>query len=140
MLSTKKFWEEKYAEMQRLGKTDVYYKSIVYVLGVCETTRDNFDKIFNLKAGEINVDSLQGAYQTGTSEKVTRMAFSLWNRCNYDSREDFNNGNVSTSYNVSEIFCCSYAPFFYEAIKIRYPEYTREKSIERGVKREQSNQ
>ena len=127
----RKFWEEKYAEMQILGKIDVYYKSIVYVLGICETTRDNFDKIFNLKAGKINVDSLQGAYQTGTSEKVTRMAFSLWNRCNYDSREDFNNGNVSTSYNVSEIFCCTYAPFFYEGIKIRYPEYTRENSIQR---------
>lgn len=122
----KKFWNEKYSEMQKLGKTDVYYKSIVYVLGICETTRENFDKIFDLKNGEINVDSLQRAYQTGSSAKVTRMAFSLWNRCNYDSRDDIHNDKVSTNYNVSEVFCCSYAPYFYEGVKIRYPEYTRE--------------
>ena len=124
----RRFWNDKYAEMQRLGKTDVYYKSIVYVLGICETTREHFEDIFNLKSGEINIDSLQSAYQTGSSERVTRMAFSLWNRCNYDSEKDIEDGNVSRNYNVSEIFCCSYAPYFYEGIKIRYPEYTKEKN------------
>ena len=59
------------------------------------------------------------------------MAFSLWNRCNYDSENDIENEKVSDKYNVSEIFCCSYAPYFYEGIKIRYPEYTREKNFER---------
>lgn len=127
----KEFWNNKYREMEQMGKTDVYYKSIVYVLGICETTRDNFNKIFDLKKGEINIDSLQAPYQTGSSAKVTRMAFSLWNRCNYDSSEDIENENISTKYNPSEIFCCSYAPYFYEGVKIRYPEYTREKNFER---------
>ncbi len=45
------------------------------------------------------------------------MAFSLWNRCNYDSEKDIENEKVSDKYNVSEIFCCSYAPYFYEGIK-----------------------
>lgn len=124
----KEFWNRKYKEMELMGKTDVYYKSIVYVLGICETTRDNFNKIFDLKKGEINIDSLQAPYQTGSSAKVTRMAFSLWNRCNYDSREDIENENISAQYNPSEIFGCSYAPYFYEGVKIRYPEYTREQN------------
>ena len=123
----REFFNKKYAEMQMLGKTDVYYKSIVYVLGICETTRDNFNKIFNLKTGEININSLNEAYQTSSSKKVTRMAFSLWNSCNYDSEQDIKNKKISKNYNVSEIFCCSYAPYFYEGIKIRFPEYTREK-------------
>ena len=54
------------------------------------------------------------------------MAFSLWNSCNYDSEKDCNNDIPSKNYNLSEIFCCEYAPYFYEAIKIRYPEYTKE--------------
>ncbi len=124
------FWNEKYEIMQKYGKTDVYYKSIVYILGVCPETRRNFERIFNLERGEINVDSLSEAWQTGSSEKVTRMAFSLWNECNYDSVEDFENGNVSRNYNPSEIFSCGYAPYFYEGIKLRYPEYTREKVYE----------
>lgn len=120
-----KFWEEKNLIMQKYGKTDVYYKSIVYTLGICETTRSNFDKIFSIENGEINIDSINSAFQTGTSEKVTRMAFSLWNRCNYDSEKDRQKGKVSEYYNPSEIFCCSYAPYFVEALKIRYLEYFR---------------
>ena len=120
-----KFWEEKNLIMQKYGKTDVYYKSIVYTLGICETTRSNFDRIFSIENGEINIDSINSAFQTGTSEKVTRMAFSLWNRCNYDSEKDRQKGKVSEYYNPSEIFCCSYAPYFVEALKIRYPEYFR---------------
>ena len=129
-----KFWLEKFDEMIQLRKTDVYYKSIIYTLGMCETTRENFDDIFNLKRGEINIDALQGKYQTGTSEKVTRLAFSLWNGCNYDREQDIENKNLSANYNVSEIFSCSYAPYFYEAIRIRFPEYTRE--ISKGITKE----
>ena len=72
-----KFWIKKFDEMIQLRKTDIYYKSIIYTLGMCETTRENFDDIFNLKRGEINISSLQGKYQTGTSKKVTRFAFLL---------------------------------------------------------------
>lgn len=122
----KKFWNKKYEKMKEMGKTDVYYKSIIYTLGMCETTRNNFSKIFNLEKGEINIDSIKGAYQTETSQKVTRMAFSLWNRCNYDSSKDSEHKKISINYNPSEIFCCSYAPYFYQAIKLRYPEYTKE--------------
>ena len=28
-----------------------------------------------------------------------------------------------SNYNVEDLFCCSYAPFFWQAIQIRYPEY-----------------
>ena len=26
-------------------------------------------------------------------------------------------------YTAANLFCCSYAPYFWEAIKIRYPDY-----------------
>ena len=110
--------------LKQYKKSDVYYKSIIYTLAICSVTREHFNDIFNIQSGEINIDSIQASYQTGTSEKVTRLAFSLWNRCNYDSTTDAEDEKVSVYYNVSEIFCSSYAPYFYEAIKIRYPEYT----------------
>ena len=118
----KQFYEQK---LKEIGKSDVYRKALVYTLAMCETTREHFADIFNLKDGEININSLQAPYQTSSSEKVTRMAFSLWNRCNYDSEEDIENHKPSIYYNPSEIFCCGYAPYFYEAIKLRYPEYTQ---------------
>lgn len=121
----KDFFEKKLKELEKYGKTDVYYKSLVYTLSISETTRDHFDSIFNIRKGEININSISSAWQTGTSAKVTRMAFSLWNRCMYDSEEDRMNDKMSSYYNPSEVFCCSYAPYFWEAIKIRYPEYTK---------------
>ena len=54
----KKFWNEKIEQVQKRGNPDVYYKSIIYTLGICDETRRNFNKIFNLDRGEINVDSL----------------------------------------------------------------------------------
>lgn len=124
-LAHKEFYEKKLDELKKLGKTDVYYRSLTYTLGICETTREHFSSIFDIKEGMINIDSIGSAWQTGTSEKVTRMAFSLWNRCMYDSEEDREEEKMSRGYNPSEVFCCSYAPYFWEAIKIRYPEYTR---------------
>ncbi len=65
------------------------------------------------------------------------MAFSLWNGCNYNSEKDIDNEKVSDQYNVSEIFSCSYAPYFYEGIKIRYPEYTREQHLKSELQDEE---
>lgn len=124
------FWKEKSLLLQKYEKTSSYYEALVYTLGICETTRNNFNKIFDIKKGKINIDSINGAFQTSTSVKVTRMAFSLFNGCNYDSEKDIEIGKISSNYNVSDIFCCSYAPYFFEAVKIKYPEYFRKNIIE----------
>lgn len=116
----KQFYEQKINETRT---TDIYRKALIYTLAMCPVTREHFSDIFDVKEGLINRKSLQAAYQTSTSLKVTRMAFSLWNSNYYDSDEDLENGIVSTHYTPSDIFCCFYAPYFYEAIKIRYPEY-----------------
>ena len=42
----KDFWNNKLKEMNDLGKTDCYYKSLIYTLGICETTR----KYFNMRS------------------------------------------------------------------------------------------
>lgn len=117
----KQFYEEK---LNLIGKGDVYRRALIYTLAICPVTREHFTDIFNIKEGLINRNSLQRPYQTSTSLKVTRAAFSLWNGNNYDSDEDLENGVVSTHYNISDIFCCSYAQYIYEAVKLRYPEYT----------------
>lgn len=31
--------------------------------------------------------------------------------------------NECRQYTVEDIFCCAYAPYFWQAIQIRYPEY-----------------
>ena len=55
----KNFFEEKMNELSKQGKTDVYYKSLIYTLSICETTREHFKEIFNISKGEVNLDSIQ---------------------------------------------------------------------------------
>lgn len=119
----KNFYESKLKVLNENGKSDVYYKSLVYTLAICSVTREHFLNIFDIVKGEINIDSISAAYQTGTSAKITRLAFNLFNGCIYDSEADLENDKVSTYYSVSDIFNCSYAPYMYEAICIRYPKY-----------------
>lgn len=127
------FWKEKNLLLKEYRIIESYYKALVYTLGICKTTRNNFNKIFDIEKGEINIDSINEPYQTSTSKKVTRMAFSLFNGCNYDSEDDIEKGQVSENYNVSDIFCCSYAPYFVNALEIRYPEYFRESIIDKEL-------
>jgi hypothetical protein len=69
-----------YKEMlSRTNQTDVYYKAFFYCMGVCETTRKHIEVLFDFKEGCIMPENLHLPFRTGTSYKVTRMAFNLWN-------------------------------------------------------------
>lgn len=107
---------------------DAYHKALVYCLGICEDTRRNVNSIYDFKSGLVKPECLHDGWQTSGSVKVVRMAFNLY--CNgmpsvsdYDDLEE--QLNESRQYSAEELFCCAYAPFFWQAIQIRYPEYAR---------------
>lgn len=104
-------------------RNDVYHKALFYTLGLTAETRNNITTLYDFKERGIEHSRLHMGWQTGTSKKVTRLAFNLFNGTVFDSMEDFEKDNVSKRYAVDEIFCCGLAPYFYEAIKLRYPEY-----------------
>ena len=75
---------------------------------------------------EILKISMKEGWQTSGSKKVVRMAFNLF--CGGTPSVDENESVEKQLYEckqyaVEELFCCMYAPFFWEAVKIRYPEY-----------------
>lgn len=121
-----------YGEMlNRVKNDDVYYRAFFYCMGVCPTTRKHIDDLFDFHEGCIMPENLHQPYQTGTSYQVTRMAFNLWNGYVEEGYE--------SSTTPSSLFACEYANDFNEALKIRYPEYFREKeeaksSIHQAIK------
>lgn len=114
------FYEGK---LKQVGKCDVYYKSLIYTLSICSETRNHFKDIFDIDKCEIKVDCLNSEWQTSTSLKVVRLAFNLFNGFKYNSNDDIETHTISQYYNVDEIFSCRYAPYFYQAIKLRFPYY-----------------
>jgi len=108
---------------------DVYKDALFYTLGICHETRKHISGICEFESGCIVPEALTAAWQTETSGKVTRLAFNLFTGAQPGTFL-FKDGSEAQleecqRYSASDIFCCGYAPYFFEAIKIRYPEYTR---------------
>lgn len=106
---------------------DVYHEALVYCLGISEDTRQNAERIYDFQSGCVKTECLQEGWITSGSARIVRLAFNLY--CNgTPSVSDYENDaekalNESREYSVEEVFCCTYAPYFWEAVKIRYPEY-----------------
>ena len=118
-----KFYYEKLKEMRYV---DVYHKALCYCLGISDDTRRNINRIYDFKTGCVKPECLHDGWQTSGSEKVVRMAFNLY--CNgtpsVDDEQDAEEQiDECRRYSAEDLFCCCYAPFFWQAIQIRYPEY-----------------
>ena len=82
----------------------------------CYQTSKKIRQVFDYKRrkDEIKPESLAAGWQTGGTVKLTRFAYNLWN------------GYSDKSCTPYDLFDCSFAPYMYEAVKLRYPEYTRQ--------------
>ena len=118
-----KFYYEKLKEVRY---QDVYHKALCYCLGISDDTRRNVYKIYDFKTGSVITECLHEGWQTSGRGRVVRMAFNLY--CNgtpsvFDYEDAEEQVDECRQYTVEEIFCCAYAPYFWQAIQIRYPEY-----------------
>ena len=115
-----------YEQLNRVRYQDVYHKTLCYCLGISDDTRRNINSIYDFKSGCVKTECLHEGWQTSGSMKVVRMAFNLY--CNSTpSVDDYKDAeeqvNECNRYTVEDLFCCAYAPFFWQAVQIRYPEY-----------------
>lgn len=118
-----KFYYEKLKEVRY---QDAYHKALCYCLGISDDTRRNVYRIYDFKTGYVKTECLHEGWQTSGSVKVVRMAFNLY--CNgtpsaFDYKDAEEQVDECRRYSAEELFCCAYAPFFWQAVQIRYPEY-----------------
>lgn len=99
----------------------------MYCLGIDRDTREHINRIYDFKSGCVKTECLHEGWQTSGSVRIVRMAFNLY--CDGTPSVSDYEGNPEQEldecreYTVSDLFCCGYARYFWEAIKIRYPEY-----------------
>lgn len=115
-----------YEKLQEVRDQDVYHKALCYCLGISEDTRRNIRSIYDFKTGSVKPECLHEGWQTSGSVRVVRMAFNLY--CNgtpsvYEYEDAEEQIDECRQYTAEELFCCAYAPYFWQAIQIRYPEY-----------------
>jgi len=112
--------------LEKCREQDEYHMALVYCLGISEDTRRCVDRIYDFKTGYIKTECLGEGWITSGSSRIVRLAFNLY--CNaVPSADDYDNAEDQIKecqrYTVEDLFCCGYAPYFWEAVKIRYPEY-----------------
>lgn len=118
-----KFYNE---QLNKTRRKDDYQQALIYCLGLTDETRSNIQKTYNFENGCFNTKCLSEAWQTSGSRKVVRMVINLY--CNgvpsvYDYKDSTGHLDECREYTVEELFCSTYAPFFWKAIQLRYPEY-----------------
>lgn len=106
--------------MNKCKVNDSYHRAFFYVMGISDGTRANINQMFNFKDDHIIPEGMHGGWQTSGTVKVCHLAFNLWNGYAQEGREKYSTPD--------ELFCCGYAPYFMEGIKVRYPEYCRDLS------------
>ena len=130
-----------YIEKVRKLNPDAYLKALIYAVGICPDTRRRWQSFYDEADRSIKPEVINEGWQTGTTYKITRLAYQLFTdgtptAVTYDEKdnptEDF---KECSRYSVSDIFCCEYAPFFVEAIKLRYPEYFSSRNVYTEEKR-----
>lgn len=113
-------------KIKKCRKEDVYHKSLIYSLGIDRDTREQVDRIYDFKTGYVKTECLKEGWQTSGSRRIVLLAFNLYTNgapsvCDYDNLEE--QLAECMKYSVEDLFCCTYAPYFWQAVKIRYPEY-----------------
>ena len=86
--------------LNQTGKKDPYHKAFFYVIGISSDTRNNIQKIFDFEGDCIRPDCIGDGWQTSGTERITRLAFNLWNGWNADGG--------ATPY---DLFDCEFASY-----------------------------
>lgn len=112
-----------YGILAKMNNGDVYHTSVAYLLALDNECYRHIDSLFDFEEHLIKpYGALNQAWQTGTSAKTTRLMFNLWcGGCEDYDREKAAVKDSARKYTVDEIFSSSLAIWYFEAIKLRYP-------------------
>lgn len=123
--------KEQFADViNRMACIDCYHLAVAYLITLDTVCRQHIDSLYNFDEQCIIPEGLKESWQTDTSKKTTRLAFNLWGGCcddgeTYADKDGYTVPLPSKCFSVDEIFCCSYAPYYVEGIKLRFPEKFR---------------
>lgn len=104
--------------MQRMAAEDwdTNRAAFAYLVALDPVCRDHIRELYDFEDGCIHSDALSAAWQTGTSMKTTRLAFNLFTDSTAWTDDPERLSPV-------ELFSCDYAPYYWQAIQIRFPQY-----------------
>lgn len=112
MFSTEKHKEFFISMITKVNTWDRYHMALFYTLGISPDCREHIEDLFTFSRENYGIKpetALLCDWQTGGSMSCTRLGYNLFN------------GFADRKTDPGSLFACRYAPYFLEAIKLRYP-------------------
>ena len=108
--------------------SDIERKALAYLFALDTVCFEHIRDLYDFSDNRIMLSGLEKDWQTGTSGRTTRLAFNLYNRhCSdgetYIGSDGTEDSLPSACYSPAYLFCCEYAKYYVEALKIRFPEW-----------------
>ena len=108
--------------------SDIERKALAYLFALDTVCFDHIRELYDFSDNRILLSGLDKGWQTGTSGRTTRLAFNLYNsHCSdgetYIGSDGTDDSLPSACYSPAYLFCCEYAKYYVEALKIRFPEW-----------------
>ena len=108
--------------------SDIERKALAYLFALDTVCFDHIRDLYDFSDNCILLNGLDKGWQTGTSKRTTRLAFNLYNsHCSdgetYIGSDGIEESLPSAYYSPAYLFCCEYAKYYVEALKIRFPEW-----------------
>ena len=93
-----------YNMLKAAHNSDVFRKAFFYTMGISAETRNHITALFDFEESLIKPEGLSAPWQTGSTKRLCRLAFNLWNGWTEEGKEQY-----SAPY---YLFDCSFAPYF----------------------------
>ena len=108
--------------------SDIERKALAYLFALDMVCFEHIRELYDFSDNRILLSGLDKGWQTGTSGRTTRLAFNLYNsHCSdgetYIGSDGIEESLPSAYYSPAYLFCCEYAKYYVEALKIRFPEF-----------------
>ena len=108
-----KFYDENIERTN--SQRDSERKALFYTLGLTKETINNIEGLYNFNENCIKIEGLREGWQTGTTIRICRLAFNLYN--GFCGQHD----DQAENYTPYNLFDYGLASYMLEAVKIRYP-------------------
>ena len=104
--------------LQRCNNYDARHQAVFYCLGIDQGIREHLSDVFDFLNDTLMPEAMSCEWMSDVGKRCIWMA-----ACLFDDMPVGMHGN-DEGYSL-DIFCCEYGPYFWEAIKLRYPDYCR---------------
>jgi hypothetical protein len=109
------------------GDIDKSTQALMYTIGLSKETRDNIKLIYNFKEKRIETGFKDKKWADYNTSCIFRMAYNLYMELVPvkfgDGGDPMEKVREFSKYTPNIFFRNIYAPYFWEAIKLKFPEY-----------------